>query len=118
MRLQEHKPIAIASVAPKFDSNFGGWKSREEREDPVAESTRLKSMYKKEKKAAVRELRKDAKFIASEKARQQAEKDKEYNEKMVKAVSSISSERAEEKMMDRMKKIAKLRAGKNKAGKK
>lgn len=75
-------------------------------------------MYKKEKKAAVRELRKDAKFLASEKARQQAEKDKEYNAKMAKAVSSISSERAEEKMADRMKKIARLRAGKNKSGKK
>ncbi|KAG9046707.1 nucleolar complex protein 14 [Tulasnella sp. UAMH 9824] len=118
LRLQDHKPIAIASIAPKFDPNFGGWKSREERDDPASEAAKLKAMYKKEKKAAVRELRKDAKFLASEKARQQAEKDKEYNAKMVKAVSSISSERAEEKMADRMKKIAKLRAGKNKSGKK
>ncbi|KIO32815.1 hypothetical protein M407DRAFT_211561 [Tulasnella calospora MUT 4182] len=118
LRLQDHKPIAIASIAPKFDPNFGGWKSREEREDPAAEAAKLKTMYKKEKKAAVRELRKDAKFLANEKARTQAEKDKEYNAKMAKAVSGISSERAEEKMADRMKKIAKLRAGKNKSGKK
>jgi len=59
----------------------------------------------------MRELRKDNRFLAEEKAKRQAEKDRQYVEKMARAVGGIAPERAEEKKMERVKSIQKLRAG-------
>jgi nucleolar protein 14 len=103
-------------MAPRFDPNYSGRKYGRPGvdEDPEAETRKLKAMYKTEKKAAVKELRKDNRFLAAEKARRQNEKDSEYNERMARTVGVISSERAEQKQMQRMKSIAKLRAGKKK----
>lgn len=109
--LQAHKPIAIASIAPKFDLNYSG---RVFDDSPGAQANKLKAMYKKEKKSAIRELRRDTKFLAVEKAQQAAKKDRDYQEKMIRAVGAISSERAEEKQMERMKSLSKLRAAKQK----
>ncbi|KAG8906997.1 nucleolar complex protein 14 [Tulasnella sp. 403] len=109
LHLQAHKPIPIRSIAPMFDPNFSG---RKHTSKDDSEAGKLKAMYKKEKKAAVKELRKDNKFLAIEKAKQQAEKDREYDAKMKRAVGEISNERAEEKKMARLKETEKKRAGK------
>nr|ODN95149.1 nucleolar protein 14 [Cryptococcus depauperatus CBS 7855] len=98
LTLQSHKPIPIVSYAPRFEENYTPGRHY----DPDAErnaSAKLKALYKKEKKGAMRELRKDNKFLAGEKAREQAEKDKEYAAKLRKAEGSITVERAEEKAM-------------------
>lgn len=108
LRLQEHKPIAIPSVVPSFEVNF----SHRKHGKPEDEYAKLKSMYKKEKKSAMKELRKDNRFLAAEKAKRQTEKDRDYNEKMSRAMGSFAPERAEEKKMDRIKAIQKMRAGK------
>lgn len=100
LTLQSHKPIPIASYAPRFEENFAPGKHY----DPDTErnaSAKLKALYKKERKGAIRELRKDNRFLAGEKAREQGEKDKEYNARMRKAEGSITVERAEEKAMER-----------------
>lgn len=73
--------------------------------DPDAErneAAKLKSMYKKERKGAIRELRKDAKFLAVEKAKERKEKDEGYEKRMRSVVGSIATtERAEEKAAER-----------------
>lgn len=100
LALQAHKPIPIASYAPKFEENY----SLTKHYDPDAErneASKLKALYKKEKKGAIRELRKDNKFLAGEKAREQAVKDEEYKSKMRKVEGGINIERAEEKDMER-----------------
>ncbi|AFR93321.2 nucleolar protein 14 [Cryptococcus neoformans C23] len=110
LTLQSHKPIPIASYAPRFEENFAPGKHY----DPDTErnaSAKLKALYKKERKGAIRELRKDNRFLAGEKAREQGEKDKEYNARMRKAEGSITVERAEEKAMEREKAKEKRRAG-------
>ncbi|WRT67141.1 uncharacterized protein IL334_004107 [Kwoniella shivajii] len=110
LTLQAHKPIPIASHAPKFEENFAPGKHY----DPDVErnaTAKLKALYKKERKGAIRELRKDNKFLAGEKAREQAEKDKDYNSKMKKVEGSLNVERAEEKEMQREKQREKRRAG-------
>ncbi|KAG9015567.1 nucleolar complex protein 14 [Tulasnella sp. JGI-2019a] len=108
LQLQDHRPIAIPSVVPSFETDFSHRKHGQEKDD----HTKLKSMYKKEKKSAIRELRKDNRFLAAEKAKRQAEKDREYNERMSRVVGGIAPERAEEKKMERIKGIQKMRAGK------
>ncbi|WWD15917.1 hypothetical protein CI109_100341 [Kwoniella shandongensis] len=111
LTLQAHKPIPIASYAPRFEENF----APDRHYDPDVErnaTNKLKSMYKKERKGAIRELRKDNKFLAGERAREQAEKDAKYNQKMKTVEGAIQGERAEEKAMQREKARDKRRAGK------
>ncbi|TXT06079.1 hypothetical protein VHUM_03552 [Vanrija humicola] len=110
LTLQSHKPIPIASYTPKFEDDFAPGKHY----DPDAEraaSSKLRAQYKKERKGAIRELRKDNRFLAGERAKEQAEKDAEYNAKMRRAEGSINVERAEEKEMEREKKREKRRRG-------
>lgn len=75
LHLQAHKPIPIPSYVPKFE---GSSYSHTKRYDPDAErnaASKLKSQYKQERKGAIRELRKDARFLAGERNRVRDEKD-------------------------------------------
>jgi nucleolar protein 14 len=110
LTMQDHKPIPIASYAPKFEADFAPGKHY----DPDAErnaASKLRAEYKKERKGAIRELRKDNRFLAGERAREQEAKDTEYNAKMRKVMGSLNTERAEEKEMEREKKREKRRRG-------
>ena len=77
------------------------------------EAAKLRRQYKQERKGAIRELRKDAKFLASVALQKQVEKDRAYNERMKRVLGSLESERAEEKAMEREKVKEKRRAGRN-----
>jgi nucleolar protein 14 len=108
--MQSHKPIPIASRTPKFEDDFTPGRHY----DPDVErnaSSKLRALYKKERKGAIRELRKDNKFLAGEKARERREKDEGYNARMRKVEGEIQVERAEEKAMQREKAREKKRAG-------
>ena len=100
LALQAHKPIPIASYAPKFEDDFAPGRHY----DPDTErnsSAKVRSLYKKERKGAIRELRKDNRFLAGEKAREQQVKDSAYTSKMRRVEGEINLERAEEKAMQR-----------------
>lgn len=56
------------------------------------ETNRLKKEFKREKKGAIRELRKDASFIAREKLREKKERDAEYESKYRRLVAEIQSQ--------------------------
>lgn len=75
------------------------------------QAAKLRAQYKQEKKGAIRELRKDAKFLAGVEQRKQIEKDKAYTERMRRVFGSIEGERAEEKRMEKEKAREKRRAG-------
>ncbi|KAL7413127.1 nucleolar protein 14 [Mrakia frigida] len=112
LHLQAHKPIPIPSYVPKFE---GSSYSHTKRYDPDAErnaASKLKSQYKQERKGAIRELRKDARFLAGERNRVRDEKDVAYETKMRHVKGAITVERAEEKQMEREKARDKKRAGK------
>jgi len=69
-------------------------------------------LYKKERKGAIRELRKDAKFLAVERNKERKEKDVEYEKRMRSVVGSITTtERAEEKAAERLVKCYDLKRG-------
>lgn len=135
LRLQSHKPIPIPSYIPKFEGSFY---TPGKRYDPDSErnaASKLRSQYKQEKKGAIRELRKDAKFLSAERNRVKDEKDKackfllffyllggisrklilnayEDEQRMRSAHGAIQVERSEEKQMEREKARDKKRAGK------
>ena len=100
LALQSHKPIPIASYAPRFEDDFTPDRHYDHDVDRNA-AKKLKNLYNKEKRGAINELRKDNRFLAGEKARQQRAKDEEYAGKMRRIEGEITLERAEEKQMQR-----------------
>ena len=80
-------------------------------DDERAAASKLRYQYKQERKGAIRELRKDARFLAAEQQKKQKEKDRTYNDRMKRVFGSLESERAEEKAAEREKQRDKRRAG-------
>ncbi|KAJ7639482.1 nucleolar protein 14 [Roridomyces roridus] len=112
LMLQAHKPIPIPTYIPKFETSKSSYFKSQDPDRERSEAAKLKREYKQERKGAIRELRKDARFLAGVEQKKQAEKDKAYAEGMKKVIGSLQSERAEEKAMDREKSRIKKRAGK------
>ncbi|KAG6891316.1 hypothetical protein C0992_009197 [Termitomyces sp. T32_za158] len=109
--LQAHKPIPIPSYIPKFETTTSNYLRRQDPDHDRNEASKLRNQYKQERKGAIRELRKDAKFLAGVEQQKQKEKDRAYHERMKRVFGSIEGERAEEKAMEREKAKAKRRAG-------
>lgn len=112
LRLQAHKPIPIPTYIPKFESSSSSYLRRQDPDHERNEASKLRNQYKQERKGAIRELRKDSRFLAGVEQAKQKEKDREYNLRMKRVYGSIEGERAEEKAMDREKNREKKRAGK------
>ncbi|KAJ4382923.1 nucleolar complex protein 14 [Didymella sp. IMI 355093] len=94
--LHSHRPLPIPSRIPKFEESFDPTKHYDadrERSD----AAKLQKEYKRERKGAMRELRKDANFIAREKLREKKEKDAAYEAKYRKLVAEIQGEEGYEK---------------------
>lgn len=112
LALQAHKPIPIATYIPKFESSgSSGYMRHDDPDRERAAASKLRYEYKQERKGAIRELRKDARFMSAVKQKEQQEKDKRYTDRMNKVFSSLESERAEQKRMEREKQKEKRRSG-------
>ncbi|KAF9954201.1 nucleolar complex protein 14 [Mortierella alpina] len=112
LQLQAHKPVPIASYVPKFEEGY----SLDKHYDPDVERSqahKLQVQYKKEKKGAIRELRKDAQFVAREKLRVQREKDTEYNARIKGIMSGLEADQGEKNAEARMKKAKKMKGKRN-----
>lgn len=109
--LQAHKPIPIPTYVPKFEQSSSNYLRNRDPDHERNEAAKLRRQYKQEKKGAIRELRKDARFLAGEQQRKDKDKDKAYGDRMKRVFGSIESERAEEKAMEREKMKDKRRAG-------
>ncbi|OBZ82885.1 putative nucleolar complex protein 14 [Choanephora cucurbitarum] len=100
LRLQAHRPVPIAQHLPKFETAY----SMDRHYDPDqerAQQRKLEAQLKKEKKGALRELRKDSQFIARERVKERKQKDADYN-KYVKGVMTIlEGEQSEKKRLER-----------------
>ena len=111
LRLQAHKPIPIPTYIPKFETTSSNYLRRQDPDHEKNEAAKLRNQYKQERKGAIRELRKDARFLAGVEQKKQIEKDRAYNERMKRVFGSIEGERAEQKAMEREKLKEKRRAG-------
>ncbi|ETW84116.1 hypothetical protein HETIRDRAFT_458040 [Heterobasidion irregulare TC 32-1] len=112
--LQAHKRIPIPSYIPKFESSSSSYLRAQDPDHERNEASKLRKQYKEERKGAIRELRKDARFLAGVEQKKQQEKDKAYSLRMKHVFGSIEGERAEEKALEREKARDKRRAGKKK----
>ncbi|KAF2203763.1 Nop14-like protein [Delitschia confertaspora ATCC 74209] len=96
LELHHHRPLPIKSNIPKFEENFDPNKHYDPDKDR-AEANRLRKEFKREKKGAMRELRKDAHFIAREQLKEKKERDRRYEEKYRRLVAEIQGEEGREK---------------------
>lgn len=109
--LQAHKPIPIATYIPKFDAHNSSYIRNRDPDAERAALAKLKAQHRKEKKGAMRELRKDNRFLAGVQQERQEAKDREYKARMAKAFAGLEIERAEQKREEKAKRREKRRAG-------
>ncbi|KAK3208342.1 hypothetical protein GRF29_77g405769 [Pseudopithomyces chartarum] len=94
--LHNHRPLPIKSSVPKFEEDFDPNKHYDPDKER-AEQTRLRKEYKRERKGAMRELRKDANFIAREKLRDKRERDRAHADRERRLIAEIQGEEGREK---------------------
>ncbi|QSZ31233.1 hypothetical protein DSL72_000796 [Monilinia vaccinii-corymbosi] len=95
LELHHHRPLAIKTSIPKFEDSYNPDKHYDPDRER-AETAKLRAEHKKEKKGAMRELRKDSNFIARESLRQKKEKDAAHEKKMKRLIAEIQGEEGKE----------------------
>lgn len=109
LRLHNHRPLAIKTSIPKFEESYNPDKHYDPDRDR-AEMSKLKAEHKRERKGALRELRKDANFIARENLKEKKERDSAYDKKYKRLVAEIQGEEGREsKNYEREKRMRKGR---------
>jgi len=96
LTLHSHRPLAIKSSYPLFDSSYNPTRKQRDPDADRAEMNKLKAEHKKERKGAMRELRKDANFMAREQLREKKVKDEAYEKKFKRLVAEIQGEEGRE----------------------
>lgn len=95
LRLHNHRPLAIKTSIPKFEESYNPDKHYDPDRDR-AEGSKLKAEHKRERKGALRELRKDANFVARESLKEKKERDSAYEKKYKRLVAEIQGEEGKE----------------------
>ena len=95
LELHHHKPLAIKTSIPKFEEGYNPDKHYDPDKDR-SEAAKFKKEYKREKKGAVRELRKDANFMAREQLREKREKDAAHAQRERRLIAEIQGEEGHE----------------------
>lgn len=106
LSLQNHKPMAIPSHAPKFEENFNPDKKSYDPDVTRNEINKMKAQIKKERKFTMKELRKDTRFEARQRIDEKKKEASEYHAKMAHIYNTISTEEgAEKNKYEREKKL-------------
>ncbi|CAH1757334.1 4928_t:CDS:10 [Entrophospora sp. SA101] len=108
LELQHHRPIPLPTFIPKFHENYSIDKKYRDTGRDQASFNKLKSQHKKERKGAIRELRKDSQFIARQKIGKIREKDMAYKNKIKNIMGILEVEQGEKKAYEKAKKYGKL----------
>ena len=92
LQLQQHKPLSLPLLTPDFAADYSMEHRKRSGQDADEQSAaRMKRAMKREYKGAVRELKRDAAFLAEHKVKETRRKDSEYKAKMNKIIGSIGN---------------------------
>jgi nucleolar protein 14 len=92
LALQKRKALAMKTYNPKFDENYSIESRRRDPDRQRQMKAKEAAEYKRERKGAIRELRKDAHFIARNSIAEKKAKDAEYKKKMDKIMGQLASQ--------------------------
>ncbi|ODV77068.1 putative nucleolar complex protein 14 [Suhomyces tanzawaensis NRRL Y-17324] len=108
LALQNHRALAIATFAPKFEENFNPDKKSYDINRERQEVNKMKNQLKKERKATLKDIRQETRFVAGERILEKKQMYEQYHKKMANIVNSISTiEGAEKNQYEREKKMRK-----------
>ncbi|KAK6463084.1 putative nucleolar complex protein 14 [Scheffersomyces coipomensis] len=108
LTLQHHRAIPIATYAPKFEENFNPDKKSYDSNIERQEVGKMKSQLKKERKAAIKDIRQESRFVANEQIEEKKQMYDKYHKKMAHIVNTIATtEGAEKNEYEREKKLRK-----------
>ncbi|KAK4565522.1 nucleolar complex protein 14 [Recurvomyces mirabilis] len=111
LELHHHKKLAIRSSIPKFEEGFNPDKHYDPDKER-SEKRKLEKEVKREKKGALRELRKDGNFVAREQLREKRERDAEYEKKQRRLIAEIQGGEGHESKVYEREKRARMRGKK------
>ncbi|XP_065919415.1 nucleolar protein 14-like isoform X2 [Dysidea avara] len=103
LTMLKQNPKSIKFYEPKFDETYEVGNRRKIRNKKDGEMSKLKYKVKKERKGAIRELRKDNAFLAHQQLTEQLEKDAERKKRVQEIYSSLQIQQAEAKKEKRKK---------------
>jgi len=107
LELHHHRPLAIKTSIPKFEEGFNPDKHYDPDQER-REAAKLRAEYKRERKGALRELRKDANFIGREQLKEKKERDRAYEAKFKRVIAEIQGDEGHEaKEYERVKRARK-----------
>ncbi len=107
LALHHHRPLPIRTAVPKFEETFDP-RRHYDPDSERREQAKLRAEHRRERKAALRELRKDANFVAREALRAKKAADAEYERRYRRLVAEIQGEEAHEaKLYEREKRLRK-----------
>ncbi|KAI5862190.1 Nop14-like protein [Durotheca rogersii] len=110
LELHHHRPLAIAGAVPKFEEGFDPSKHYDPDRERAA-LARLRAEHRRERKGALRELRRDASFVAREQLRAKRARDEAYDRKYRRLVAEIQGEEGREANQYEREKQMRKRAG-------
>ena len=104
--LQWQKKVVknIKTAEPKFESNYNMDRKAKSASSERDEQKKLEYMYKKEMKGAIRELKRDTQFMATEKLKETRAKDQAYKKMINQIQGSIGNEAGDAKAEHKVKK--------------
>eukprot|EP01147_Barroeca_monosierra_P000375 gene375-3724_t len=102
LQLQAHKPVPLPELLPDFEEVFIDRKGRKMGKEERT-TAKLQHKFKQERKGAIKELRKDTKFLAHVRLQEQKEKDMERFQKVREIENLMAESRREEKEINKSK---------------
>ncbi len=94
LQLQNHKPLALPMLTPDFATDYSLDSHRRDRDETseLRAASRMKAAVRREYKGAVRELKRDAAFLAEHEIKERRAKDASYKARMNQIVGLIGNE--------------------------
>ncbi|XP_052249880.1 nucleolar protein 14-like [Dreissena polymorpha] len=99
LAMQKKKPKPLKMFEPKVEEKFDGRKKGMRGTKDFNEKQKLMNRHKKEMRGAMRELKKDTKFLAREKLREQLTKDEERKRKVREIMGGLAKQEGDYKRM-------------------
>ena len=110
LALQKHKPVPLPEIEPKFRQTYTARKG-EGLEPDERELQKLQRLQKQEMRGAVRELRRDAKYIAGKRQGEKRQFDEERDRVVKQVESELQREVGKQRAQERIAKIKRGRMG-------
>ncbi|XP_047145947.1 nucleolar protein 14 isoform X1 [Hydra vulgaris] len=101
LTLHARKPIPLPLFEPKFDVDYEPRSKRRAGDKNQNEKEKIKYKIKKETKSAMREIRKDAHFLAKEQLKETLDRDADRRKKVRALENALSNERKEIREMQK-----------------